>query len=103
MKKQYLKSLWLTLALLSVGICASAYDFEVDGIYYNSDYTTCEVTCNYFIKYSGCVEIPSTVTYNSREYKVISIASEAFKDCTELTSITIPNSIESIGSAAFSG
>ena len=59
------------LALLI--LCSSsvwAYDFEVDGIYYNitnETNKTVEVTDGEN-KYTGNVVIPSTVTYNSMAY-----------------------------------
>lgn len=53
---------------------------------------------------SGNYEIPEKVTGNDGNvYEVTGIASEAFKDNKQLTSITIPGSINSIGEAAFSG
>ena len=49
-------------------------------------------------------KIPEKVTGNDgNEYDVTGIASETFKDNKNLTSITIPSSINSIGDAAFSG
>lgn len=47
------------------------------------------------------VTIPSTITYKGETYKVGYIAGSAFKDCYILTSITIPNSITTIGWNAF--
>ena len=53
---------------------------------------------------SGNYKIPEKVTGNDgNEYDVTGIASEAFKDNKNLTSITIPSSVNSIGDAAFSG
>ena len=48
------------------------------------------------------VDIPKYVSYKGYSYKITKIGSEAFKDCTNLTSITIPTSVTSIGSSAFS-
>ena len=98
--------LWLaTMATLLCSLTASAYDFEVDGIYYNiisaSDLTV-EVTRgdNY---YSGDVIIPSTINYSDKTMTVIGVGSNAFSSCSALISITIPNSVTSIERSAFSG
>lgn len=53
-------------------------------------------------KYSGSVDIPENVTYSRVTYSVISIGMSAFRDCRNLTSVTIPNSVSSIGNGAFS-
>ncbi len=50
--------------------------------------------------YVGNVVIPEEVTYMNRTRKVTSIGSDAFK-YSSLTSVTIPNSVTSIGSYAF--
>ena len=51
--------------------------------------------------YSNDVVIPSVVTHNYADYNVEAIAVSAFSGCTSLTSITIPNSVTSIGNNAF--
>ena len=98
-----IKQLLITLAVLLCSATASAYDFEVDGIYYNilsmSDLTV-EVKSG-DNKYSGEVIIPSTVSYKSKTLTVTSIGDYAFKNCSGLTSITIPNSVTSIEYDAF--
>ena len=83
-----------------------AYNFEVDGIYYNiysSENNTVSVTNNNYNSYSGSITIPDKVTNNQKEYSVTSIGDDAFFGCTGLTSITIPNSVTSIGARAFYG
>ena len=105
--KQFIhKQLLLLVAVLSATITASAYDFEVDGIYYgisSSDDKTCFVTfkSNNYGGYSGTINIPSTVDYRNKTYTVISIGYKAFYDCDRLTAVTIPNSVTSINNEAF--
>ncbi len=82
----------------------AAYDFKVGDIYYNIlTHNTVEVTSPKVGAYSGEVVIPQTVTYNSTTYSITSIGIETFFNCTDLTSITIGNNIETINSHAFNG
>ena len=101
---------WLTtIAVLLCSISARAHDFEVDGIYYNvtsSSELTVEVTyCgeywDSYDEYQGVVKIPTTVISNRNEYRVNSIGSGAFRKCSGLTSIILPEGLTSIGSKAF--
>ena len=58
------------------------------------------------IKYKGKeshVEIPSTVTHNGISYSVKKIKDGAFAGCTDIESITIPKSVESILGEVFTG
>ena len=99
--KQLLRFSILLLALI-LPATATAYDFEVDGIYYNINGNEATVTYNSsLIAYSGFVVIPATVTYNGTTYQVTAIGDEAFCSCDGLTSVVIPNSVTSIGFRAF--
>ena len=92
-----------TIALLLCSVMANAYDFEVDGMYYNllsATDLTVEVTEGEN-EYSGEVIIPSTITYQSRTLAVVGISSWAFGYDSTLTSITIPQSIVSIYDDSF--
>ena len=51
--------------------------------------------------YSGNVVIPESVEYEGRTYRVTSIGTYSFRNCSGLTSITIPSSVSSIGDEAF--
>ena len=97
----------MSTLLLSVffTVSASAYDVEVDGLYYNLNRAkkTAEVTYKeqYTASYSGSFEIPSSIEIKEIVYSVSSIGKDAFSRCSSLTSITIPNSVTSIGEGAF--
>ena len=92
------------------------YGAKVDNIYYNFSGTEATVTYNYTSsstwyntdspdrpKYKGKIIIPESVTYNGTTYSVTGIGYRAFYDCSDMTSITIPNSVTYIGSEAFYG
>lgn len=97
---------YLVLAILALsGMSIHAYDFYVDGIYYNFSGDEATVTYGPYASYpySGSVVIPESVTYNGNTYSVTSIGNSAFSGCSGLTSIAIPNSVTSIGKEAFRG
>ena len=53
-----------------------------------------------YSNYSGDITIPNTITYGGTTYSVVGIDDNAFKD-SHVTSVTIPNSVTSIGPGAF--
>ncbi len=98
-----------------VGAKALAHDIAItnnDGvtIYYNY-YSDNEVEVSfkgssyssYINEYYGIVSIPESVSYAGIIYNVTCIGENAFRNCTNLTSLNIPNSVKSIGSCAFVG
>ena len=130
-----MKKLLVSLVLSLFVPAAKAINFTVDGIYYYTidddrvgvtvdydvDTSTNPITITYHY-YTGNLTIPSTVTYNEKTYKVTSvrldgcqdltsvslpstleeIAECGFQDCYKLTQITLPESLKIIGRSAFS-
>ena len=90
-------------------LCRFSYTHQGKTLYYDitSD-STVEVTYysdvlvfNNYV--NGDVVIPSSVEYNGTTYSVTSIGLGAFRGCSGLTSVTIPNSVTFIGKSAFYG
>lgn len=106
-RKRIIIKLWLLVALLLSVLPMSAYDFQVEGVYYKvlSDKTSVAVTyrSTNYDSYIGEVVIPSEVSNNGKSYRVTTIGSHAFSECTLVTSITLPPSITNIELYAFEG
>lgn len=105
-----MKKLFLSTLLLALPLLASAYDAEVDGIYYNliSKGNMAEVTYketdqwnNPISHYSGNVSIPQSITFEGIEYRVVSIGENAFFNSYNLISVNIPNSVTIIENNSF--
>ena len=103
--KLQIKRFFASLLLLAVSALSWAYDFELDGIYYDKNDDDKSVTVTYKELssgyYSGIVIIPGSVTYGGKTYSVTRIGALAFFYCSNLTSVTIPNSVTDIGQSAF--
>lgn len=129
-----MKKILVSLVFCFVALASEAANFTVGGIYYytidkdrvgvsvdyDMDPTTYDITYHY---YTGSLTIPSSVTYDEKTYKVArvylwgcseltsislpstleEIAEGGFADCSGLTQITLPDSLKKIGRFAFQG
>lgn len=68
---------------------------------YNPDEGTATVIKDPERKYKEAVVIPSTVQHNGNVYTVTGISGDAFNDCTNLTSLTIPATVINIEGSSF--
>lgn len=115
--KQFFYKLCMLIAMFWVSISASAYDFEVNGVYYNVvslEDLTCEVTFNpekkgnkyldivynmwggfwdWYESYSGDVVIPSKVEYKGKMLTVIGVGEKAFFGCHSMQSLELPSTL----------
>jgi hypothetical protein len=71
----------------------------IGGIYYtlNSPSAGNATVANNQTNTSSSITIPNTVSYNSTTYNVTAIDITAFRNCTNLISITIPDNVTTIG------
>ena len=103
MFKQRCFRLLLLASAIATSLSAAAYSFESAGIYYNiTGDNTVEVTYSDInnSSYFGSISVPETVTNNGTEYSVTTIGEYTFKGST-VTSVSMPESITSIGTSAF--
>lgn len=66
----------------------------------NNEHTAELERMDFSSEFNGDLIMPSSVTYKGINYNITSIGKETFKGRKRLTSITIPNSVKSIGDFA---
>lgn len=97
------------IAWLFIGNISFAYDFAVDGFYYNikslKDLTVSltfddkNTTTNvygetkYLPTYSGNITVPNIVKWNGKTFKVEEVLGNAFRGC-EISTLTVPTSVK---------
>ena len=110
------RNLFLTIAFVLItgtgNMFADTFRDKEGYLYYifniseeSNNNNTAEVTWQYEDNpnnYSGytTINIPSIVVHNQVNYRVIGIREKAFGFCKTLTSVSIPNTVTSIGSDA---
>lgn len=109
--ESFSRQILLVFFSLLMPLLAHAEPIEINGIWYNlfDDTEQAEVTFNPYCNprqneigsYAGDITLPSSIYYNYVRYEVTSIGTDAFRKCSNLTSVTLPESVTNIGSCAF--
>ena len=100
--KKKLSLFFAVVALLLTGQTAVAQTFVVDNLSFTvTDADAKKVSVSKADGISGNVVIPASVTNEGVTYDVTSVPNQAFYNCSAITGITIPASVESVGSLAF--
>lgn len=84
----------------NVTISRIVVNTTIDGINYELTPATHEAKVMWGV-YSGDITIPASVTYNSETYTVTSINGWAFCSSSQMTSITLPEGLTTLGDGAF--
>ena len=105
-----MKKSFILFCLITFSNVVSAYDVLVNGVYYNLYPSSKKAVVtnekdNIFNGsdiYTGAITIPESIFYNGKIFKITEIGKYAFFG-SKISSISLPNSIESIGDRAFYG
>jgi hypothetical protein len=94
---------------LVLSVMAFAHDFMVDELYYTKQGDN---TVNISFKgassassmvYSGDVVVPETVEFEGVTYTIVGVDDGTFNYCTNLTSVSLPKTVTSLGTIIFEG
>jgi len=103
-----------TLCAAVVTLAATAASITVNGINYTTKGTNATVAKYTITKasgdtpadtafYTGDIVIPEVITHDGTDYTVVATAANAFLDCKDVTSISLPATCVTIGRNSFKG
>ena len=96
------KTLMTLLVMLCAAAAASAATtFTIDGLKYTNQSGTVVQVSGYETAPTGELVIPGQVTYNGTTYTVNRIGYNAFRNCSDITSVVLPNTVTVIDFSAF--
>ena len=93
---------FLMVSVLSA-VTVYAYDVEINGIYYNINQSakTAEITSGDNPYPFADLTIPESIVYNGGRYVVTTVGEYAFYGCENISTLTIPATLDSIADYAF--
>ena len=105
--KKHLRFYCILLTCMLCSISAKAeFDtrvrYGIGNLYYYLDFSSMEAIIAPDNSYSGSLVIPEKLYSRYGTFTITGIYASAFENCDDLTSVTIPNSVKSIGDNAFS-
>lgn len=98
-----MKNYILLLFFLLQVVAAMSERVEIDGLKYDLNVEEKTAIISGFNSFNGILLILEKIKYNKVDYTVTGIDSYAFINNYDLLSVTIPNSVKSIGESSFSG
>ena len=111
--KTTLRRLVATMCCVVAVLIAYSANITVDGINYTTKTDGTATIAKYTIDktvtpydtlfYAGDIVIPEKITYEGVEYTVVATAANAFLDCRDLTSLTLPATCVTIARNTFKG
>ena len=109
----WVRRLMMALGCLAMVTAVQAANITVDGINYTTASGNKATVAKYTIDksvtpydtlyYTGDIVIPEVITYDGVEYTVVATAANAFVDCRNLTSVSLPATCITIGRNCFKG
>lgn len=92
--------LFITALILCMGAKATTIQV-IDGLKYiiYTDQNYAVLTGNNYTQEE--IVIPASITWEGKKYPVTELGAKSFSNCSNLTSITIPSSVTSIGKFCF--
>ena len=93
----HLKSLMLPDSLQTIGVNCFYNNLRLTRVSFGADLQLIDACA-----FMGCVSL-NTVTFSAATTPLLTIKTNAFRDCVQLVSLTLSNSMPTISSGAFSG
>ncbi|MBD5357775.1 MAG: leucine-rich repeat protein [Bacteroides sp.] len=98
------KLMFLIAVMTFTFVNVAAQEFTFDGLRYSiQDENSCDLIGYDETQPTGELAIPSEVTFEGRTYSVARIIDMAFKDCADITSVDIPDTVTGDLLLTFSG